>query len=71
MITVLNIQRLTQGKSMRLELLADSKEDTLPTKVAEIDGLSGAEAVEKGSTCMTVDGDICIMGNDGRWGGWI
>lgn len=66
MVTVLNIKRLTQGKSMRLELLADSKEDTLPTKVAEIDGLSGVEVVDKGSTCMTVDGYICIMGNEGK-----
>lgn len=42
MVTLLDIKRTYSDGGMRLELLADSKEDTLPTLLSDIDGLSGA-----------------------------
>lgn len=42
MVTLLDIKRTYSDGGMRLLLLADSKEDTLPTLLSDIDGLSGA-----------------------------
>lgn len=56
---------------MRLKLLADSKEEKLPTKVKEIEGMTGEEEVDKGSICITPAMDVCIMGNNGKWGEWL
>ena len=71
MVTVLNIIKMVRGKSMRLELLADSTEDKLPTKIADIKGLSGEGVVDKGSTCITPAADFCMVGNNGKWGDWL
>ena len=70
MISVLNIIKLTQGKTIRLELMADSTEDELPIKAADVPGLTGEELIEKGSTCVTANLDCCMMGN-GKWGDWM
>ena len=56
MVRLLDIKRTYSDGGMRLLLLADSKEDTLPTLLSDIDGLSGA---------------ACIMANDGTWGPWV
>ena len=56
---------------MRLELLADSKEDTLPTLIADVLGLTGTGSIAPGSICYTPALDICIMANDGTWGAWV
>lgn len=42
MVRLLDIKRTYSDGGMRLLLLADSKEDTLPTLLSDIDGLSGA-----------------------------
>ena len=42
MVRLLDIKRTYSDGDMRLLLLADSKEDTLPTLLSDIDGLSGA-----------------------------
>lgn len=42
MVRLLDIKRTYCDGGMRLLLLADSKEDTLPTLLSDIDGLSGA-----------------------------
>lgn len=70
MVTLLDIQRTYSSGEMRLELLADSKEDALPLNIADIPGLSGYGKITPGSTCMTAELDICIMQNNGQWGAW-
>ena len=42
MVRLLDIKRTYSDGGMRLLLLADSKEDTLPTLLSDIDELSGA-----------------------------
>jgi len=42
MVRLLDIKRTYSDGGMRLLLLADRKEDTLPTLLSDIDGLSGA-----------------------------
>lgn len=42
MVRLLDIKRTYSDGGMRLLLLADRKDDALPTKISEIDGLSGA-----------------------------
>ena len=64
MVTLLDIKRTYSDGGMRLLLLADSKEDTLPTLLSDIDGLSGAGGITPAS-------DVCIMANDGTWGPWL
>lgn len=71
MVTLLDIKRTYSDGGMRLELLADSKEDTLPTLLLDIDGLSGAGGVTPGSIVITPALDVCIMANDGTWGPWL
>ena len=75
MVTLLDIKRTYSDGGMRLLLLADSKEDTLPTLLSDIDGLSGAGGVTPGSIVITPAFDACIMANDGTWGhgydGWL
>ena len=70
MVTLLDIKRTYSDGGMRLLLLADSKEDTLPTLLSDIDGLSGA-GVTPGSIVITPALDVCIMANDGTWGPWL
>lgn len=71
MVTLLDIKRTYSDGGMRLLLLADSKEDTLPTLLSDIDGLSGAGRVTPGSIVITSAFDACIMANDGAWGPWL
>lgn len=71
MVTLLDIKRTYSDGGMRLLLLADSKEDTLPTLLSDIDGLSGAGVVTPGSIVITPALDVCIMANDGTWGPWL
>ena len=71
MVTLLDIKRTYSDGGMRLLLLADSKEDVLPTQLSEIPGLSGAGWVTPGSIIITPALDMCIMGNNGKWGAWI
>lgn len=71
MVTLLDIKRTYSDGGMRLLLLADSKEDTLPTLLSDIDGLSGAGSITPGSICYTPALDVCIMANDGTWGPWL
>ena len=71
MVTLLDIKRTYSDGGMRLLLLADSKEDTLPTLLLDIDGLSGAGGVTPGSIVITPALDVCIMANDGTWGPWL
>lgn len=70
MVTLLDIQRTYSSGEMRLELLADSKEDTLPTLIADVPGLTGAGSITPGSICYTPALDMCVMGNNGQWGAW-
>ena len=71
MVTLLDIQRTYSSGEMRLELLADSKEDTLPTLIADVPGLTGAGRITPGSVCYTPALDMCVMGNNGQWGPWL
>lgn len=71
MVTLLDIQRTYSSGEMRLELLADSKEDTLPTLIADVPGLTGAGSITPGSICYTPALDMCVMGNNGQWGPWL
>ena len=71
MVTLLDIKRTYSDGGMRLLLLADSKEDTLPTLLSDIYGLSGAGGVTPGSIVITPALDVCIMANDGTWGPWL
>lgn len=66
MIKVLDIIR-TSITGMRLALLADSKDEALPKTCADLPGIAGDKAIEPGSTCITPELDIAIMGNDGEW----
>ena len=71
MVRLLDIKRTYSDGDMRLLLLADSKEDTLPTLLSDIDGLSGGWGVTPGSIVITPALDVCIMANDGTWGPWL
>ena len=71
MVRLLDIKRTYGDGGMRLLLLADSKEDTLPTLLSDIDGLSGAGSITPGSIVITPASDVCIMANDGTWGPWL
>ncbi len=71
MVRLLDIKRTYSDGGMRLLLLADSKEDTLPTLLSDIDGLSGAGSITLGSIVITPALDVCIMANDGTWGPWL
>lgn len=70
-VKLLDIKRTYSDRGMRLELLADSKEDTLPTLIADVPGLTGAGNITPGSICYTPALDMCIMGNNGQWGPWL
>lgn len=63
-VKLIDIKRTYSGGGMCLKLLADSKEDTLPT-------LTGAGSITPGSICYTPALDMCIMANDGTWGPWV
>ena len=69
-VKLIDIKRTYSDGGMRLLLLADSKEDTLPTLLSDIDGLSGAGSITPGSICYTPELDMCVMGNNGQWGAW-
>lgn len=71
MVTLLDIKRTYGDGGMRLELLADSKEDVLPTQLADVPGITGAGSITAGSICITPALDMCIMANDGTWGPWV
>ena len=71
MIKVLVIVQLKPLKNIRLKLLADSKDDVLPTLVKDVPGITGDEAIDAGSICITPAMDVCIMGNNGKWGEWL
>lgn len=71
MVELLDIKRNYSDGGIRLELLADSKEDTLPTLIADVPGLTGTGSIAPGSICYTPALDICIMANDGTWGAWV
>lgn len=70
-VKLIDIKRTYSDGGMRLLLLADSKEDTLPTLLSDIDGLSGAGSITPGSICYTPALDMCVMGNNGQWGPWL
>lgn len=64
--------KMTYGEAgMMLSLLADSKEDALPMNCQDVPGITSTGKIHRGSTCITPDGDICIMGNNGKWGAWM
>nr|DAG58289.1 MAG TPA: hypothetical protein [Caudoviricetes sp.] len=69
-VKLLDIKRTYPDRGMRLEFLADSKEDTLPTLIADVPGLTGAGSITPGSICYTPALDMCVMGNNGQWGAW-
>ena len=71
MVRLLDIKRTYSDGGMRLLLLADSKEDTLPTLIADVPGLTGAGSITPGSICYTPALDMCVMANDGTWGPWV
>lgn len=51
MVTLIDIKRTYGDGGMRLELLADSKEDVLPTQLADVPGITGAGRITPGSIC--------------------
>ena len=51
MVTLIDIERTYGDGGMRLELLADSKEDVLPTQLADVPGITGAGSITAGSIC--------------------
>lgn len=71
MVTLIDIKRTYGDGGMRLELLADSKEDVLPTQLADVPGITGAGSITAGSICITTNLDVAIMANDGTWGPWV
>lgn len=71
MVRLLDIKRTYSDGGMRLLLLADSKEDTLPTQLSDVPGITGAGSITAGSICITPALDMCIMANDGTWGPWV
>lgn len=71
MVTLIDIKRTYGDGGMRLELLADSKEDILPTQLADVPGITGAGSITAGSICITPALDVAIMANDGTWGPWV
>ena len=71
MIKVLEIVQLKPQKNIRLKLLADSKDDVLPTLVKDVPWITGDEIIDAGSICITPAMDVCIMGNNGKWGEWL
>ena len=59
MITLLDIKRTSSISNMRLELLADSKEDTLPVNVSDVTGLTGGGKIKalRGANTIMTDAD--------------
>lgn len=70
-VKLIDIKRTYSGGGMCLKLLADSKEDTLPTLIADVPGLTGAGSITPGSVCYTPALDMCVMGNNGQLGPWV
>lgn len=52
---------------MRLSLMADTKGETLPKTCVDLNSIAGDKKILEGSTCITPELDIAIMGNDGEW----
>lgn len=52
---------------MRLSLMADTKGETLPKTCVDLNSIAGDKKILPGSTCITPELDIAIMGNDGEW----
>lgn len=71
MVSLLDVKRTNGDGEIVFELLADSKEDTLPIKLEDIPGMSGTNNIQAGSICITPALDMCIMRNDGTWGPWV
>ena len=71
MVKLIDIKRTYGDGAMRLILQADSKEDVLPTVLADVEGLSGVGRITPGSICYTPALDACVMANDGTWGPWV
>lgn len=70
-VKLLDIKRTYSDGGMRLVLLADSKEETLPTLIADVEGVYSAGNITPGSVCITPSLDFCMMANDGTWGAWV
>lgn len=51
MVTLIDIKRTYGDGGVRLERLADSKEDVLPTQLADVPGITGAGSITAGSIC--------------------
>lgn len=51
MVTLIDIKRTYGDDGMRLELLAGSKEDVLPTQLSDVPGITGAGSITTGSIC--------------------
>ena len=71
MVGLIEIKGTYGAAGMTVSLLADSKDDKLPANCNEIPGISVPGKIHRGSTCITVGGDFCMMGNNGEWGAWI
>lgn len=71
MVKLLDIKRTYSDGGMCLELLADSKEDALPTLLSDVPGLYSTGNITPGSICITPALDMCVMANDGTWGVWV
>lgn len=71
MVGLIEIKTTYGAAGMMLSLLADSKNDELPLNCNEVPGISSPGKIHRGSTCITTNGDFCVMGNDGKWGAWI
>lgn len=52
---------------MRLSLMADAKGETLPKTCVDLNSIAGDKKILPGSTCITPELDIAIMGNGGEW----
>lgn len=71
MVTVLEYVKTIPAENTLVKLLADSKEEVLPTRAEDIPGVERVGGIGRGSICITPNFDICMMGNEGKWGPWI
>lgn len=51
------------------DIIADSKPSTLPTTGENIDGLSADDHLAPGSTILTKNNELVILGD--TWGDWL
>lgn len=74
MVSLIRARRAEAGEGIIGEFLADSKEDVLPTEIEWKRASLGDTFKGKilpGSICHTTELDMCVMGNNGKWGAWI